>query len=63
MMCPYRFYIKSEVLTKDCLEDDCAFWDDGNKCCCRKSMIIELIKLNERLEDTCMKSLSQERVH
>jgi len=32
--------------------DGCALWDDGNKGCSFKSIVIEVIKLNERLEDT-----------
>lgn len=53
MICPFKNNTVDEHITGrwDCVEDNCALWDDGNKCCSVKSITIELIKLNERFED------------
>jgi hypothetical protein len=46
MMCPFT----STFGVVGCIEE-CALWDDGNKCCCFKSISMELIKINEGIQD------------
>jgi len=37
MICP--------IMKVECGQAKCAWWDNGNGCCCVKALIIELIKI------------------
>jgi hypothetical protein len=47
MTCPL-LSTKSEYNNKECIKKDCAWWDNANKVCAILSIVMELIKRNEK---------------
>jgi hypothetical protein len=47
MICPIMSFVPHDNIFKNrvahCVENDCAWWDNGNKCCVFMSILIELM--------------------
>jgi hypothetical protein len=45
MVCP--IISANDTGNVECVKENCAWWDNGNKCCAVLSLVVELIKTGE----------------